>query len=120
MNEWDVIYSYSRKEALEDGVLVDVTEKAKEVGIKHPTAVTSALWSILETFPDGYGQSVKGRLWDTLCLFAVAARKQTGQEVHFIVSYQQGNGIEETALWGWCGPGDTEDPVITIMVEGED
>lgn len=27
-----IIYSYTRKQALEDGVLIDVTEIAKEVG----------------------------------------------------------------------------------------
>jgi type I site-specific restriction endonuclease len=32
----DVIYSYTRKQAIEDGVLVDITEMAKEAGIKYP------------------------------------------------------------------------------------
>ena len=30
----EVIYSYTRKQAIEDGVLVDITEMAKEAGIK--------------------------------------------------------------------------------------
>jgi hypothetical protein len=120
MSEWDVVYSYTREQALQDGVLVDVSKMAKEVGIKYPTAVTAAIWSIIETFPAGYGQSVEGRLWDTLFLFRTAASKQTGQEVHFKVGYRQEAGVEETSLWGWCGPGDTQDPVITLMLEGED
>src|ERR1019366_7436165 len=37
----DVIYSYTRKQAIEDGVLVDITEMAKEAGIKYPVAITS-------------------------------------------------------------------------------
>ena len=120
MSEWDVVYSYTREQALQDGVLLDVSKMAKEAGIKYPTAVTAAVWSIIETFPERCGQSVEGRLWDTLFLFRMAASKQTGQEVQFKVGYQQEEGVQETALWGWCGPGDTEDPVLTIMVEGED
>ena len=37
----DVIFSYTRKQAIEDGVLVDITEMAKEAGIKYPVAITS-------------------------------------------------------------------------------
>lgn len=120
MSEWDVIYSYTREQALQDGVLVDVSQMAKEAGIKYPTAVTAAIWNIISTFPDGDGQSVEGRLWDTLFLFRIAASKKIGQEVHFKVGYQQEAGVQETALWGWCGPGDTQDPVLTIMLESED
>ncbi len=120
MDEWDVIYSYTRAQALADGTLVDVTTLAKEVGIKWPTAVTARVWALLSTFPEKSGQSVMGRLWDTLCLFAVVAKKTNSQEVHFKVAYQQEGGLQEVELWGWCGPGDTPDPVLTIMVEGED
>jgi hypothetical protein len=73
----DVIYAYTRTQAIEDGTLVDVTETAKEAGIKYPTAVTEALWN-------GYieptkrlkdqGQSVQGRIWDVLFLFTLAAK----------------------------------------------
>jgi len=118
--DWDVIYSYSRAQALSDGVLVDVSKMAKEAGIKYPTAVTSAVWSIIESFPEGHGQSVEGRLWDTLWMFRLAAQKQNGQEVHFSVLFKMDEGTEEVKMWGWCGPGDTEEPVITVMLEGED
>jgi uncharacterized protein YunC (DUF1805 family) len=39
----EVIHAYTRAQAIEDGTLVDVTETAKEAGIKYPTAVTEAL-----------------------------------------------------------------------------
>lgn len=41
----DLIDVYTRAEAIEDGVLVDVTETAKEAGIVYPTAVTQGLWN---------------------------------------------------------------------------
>lgn len=34
------IFSYSRKQAIADGVLVDVSEMAREAGFKYPVAVT--------------------------------------------------------------------------------
>lgn len=43
------IYIYTRKQAIEDGVLIDVTETAKEAGFKVPVAVTCALHEIINT-----------------------------------------------------------------------
>jgi len=40
-----VIYSYSREQAIRDGVLVDVSSMAKEAGIVFPVAVTQRVWS---------------------------------------------------------------------------
>ena len=40
----DVIYQYTRAQAIEDGVLIDVSETAREAGITFPTAVTAAVW----------------------------------------------------------------------------
>ena len=42
MNE--VIFTYTRAQAIEDGVLVDVTKEAKEYGFRFPVAVTNRLW----------------------------------------------------------------------------
>lgn len=47
----EVIYSYTRAQALEDGELVDVTETAREAGFKLPFAVSRALWNVIETIP---------------------------------------------------------------------
>ena len=40
MDDMVVISSYTRAEAIEDGVLVDVSKVAREAGIKYPVAVT--------------------------------------------------------------------------------
>src|SRR3990172_13277670 len=42
-----VIYSYSRADAINDGVLVDVSTLAKEAGIKYPVAVTARVHALL-------------------------------------------------------------------------
>ena len=39
----ELIYAYTRKQAIEDGVLVDVTETAKEAGFRVSLAISSTL-----------------------------------------------------------------------------
>ena len=43
--ESDLIYSYSRADAIRDGILIDVSETAKEAGSRWSVAVTSTLWN---------------------------------------------------------------------------
>ena len=61
---------YTREQALEDGVLVDVSELAREAGFKIPVAVTASVWADCIDWPEdsqqGFGQSIDGRLWDVL------------------------------------------------------
>ena len=40
----DLIYSYSRAQAIDDGILVDVSAHARDLGIRYPVAVTATLW----------------------------------------------------------------------------
>src|SRR5262249_13138019 len=42
--EADLIHAYTRRQALADGVLIDVTTTAKEVGCCFPVAVTADRW----------------------------------------------------------------------------
>ena len=63
----DLIHAYTRKQALADGVLIDVTTTAKEVGFCFPVAVTAVLWSQYVRVSDGVeGRDEAGRLWDFL------------------------------------------------------
>src|SRR5947209_19701172 len=84
---WDdaeVIYAYTRAQALEDGVLVDVSEMAKEAGIKFPVALTSAVYGKYVEVPAGVvGQDERGRLWDILWMFRCAAAKFNGSTLLF-------------------------------------
>ena len=62
---WNVVYCYSRAQAILDGVLVDVTETAKEIGFRPNTVVTDHLFHGYVEVPsglEGEGQSVTGRL----------------------------------------------------------
>ncbi len=125
----EVIYAYTRAHAIEDGVLVDVTETAKEAGIKYPTAVTEALWNGYieprERLKD-LGQSVQGRLWDVLFLFAFAARGSPKgcSELFYSVNFLTDRGgsceQETVKIKAVCGPSDDGSPCITLMLENED
>ncbi|MFO0529877.1 MAG: DUF6573 family protein [Planctomycetota bacterium] len=51
----------------------------------------------------------------------MAVKGETTDRVHFKVGVQGEKGIRETvSLWSLIGPGDEGEPVITIMLEGED
>jgi uncharacterized protein DUF6573 len=71
----EVIYSYTRKQAIADGVLVDVTTMAKEAGFTCNTVVTQSLWAAINKIPKNFAswESVDGRLWDVLWMARMAA-----------------------------------------------
>jgi hypothetical protein len=136
----DVIDVYTRAEAIDDGVLVDVTETAKEAGIVYPTAVTQALWNGYIESPESLKgfQDMQGRLWDVLTMFSFSARamkkanidlaesqKDTAQILYFKTIFQMpskaGNPKMETVdLKAICGPGYNAEPILTIMLLKED
>jgi hypothetical protein len=121
----DLIHSYSRAEAIADGVLVDVSGVAQEAGIKYPTAVTAAVWEQYVRVPPGVVcQDEPGRLWDILWLLRCAVlRGADGPVVHYAVRVRNDNreGMPPlTRLKAVCSPGDQGEPVITIMLPEED
>ena len=62
------ISTYSRAQAIEDGILVDVSDTAREAGFTIPVALTRTVWTRLVALPEGYRgfQDERGRLWDVL------------------------------------------------------
>ena len=120
----DLIFAYTRSQAIADGVLVDVSEMAAEAGIRFPVALTEALWSEYIEVPNDdalHCQSVEGRLWDTLMVFRTAARTAASDQLFFHVSYvMEGRKMATPLLKAVCGPGDQGEPVITIMKKDED
>ena len=122
------IYSYTRKQALEDGTLIDVTNTAMEAGIKYPVAVTVELYHgyIEPTEKEQeHAQDCDGRLWDVLSMFVFNARLTDGPLLHYKVSFvkEQPDGElrnETQKIKAVIGPGDDADPVITLMMPHED
>ena len=138
----EVLSSYSRAQAIEDGVLVSLNDPSftfrpglnicVEAGIKFPVAMTIAAFAKTVSESDTPlppCQDISGRLWDVLSMFKLAA-KRGGSEIRFPVTvinwvYVDGERINRTKqetvmLKALCGPGDNGEPVITILLPDED
>ena len=138
------IHSYTRAQALADGILVDLTTATDDqghslchqAGFKVPVAITRSAWAKTveaggtwkatgdgETLELKGGQSLTGRLWDVLWMLRVACGKARNTDrIHFqlLVDVDGDGHHEQVKLWALCGPGDDAQPVITLMLEGED
>ena len=127
----EVIYSYTRAQAIDDGVLIDATEMARDAGFKWPVALTVAAWSDCVAWSDADNerqvyQDQSGRLWDVLFMasFAVRTANNANRQLQFDLLRIPRNGRSTTSqrltLKLILGPGDGGEPVITIMLPGED
>lgn len=67
------IFKYTGEQAVNDGVLVDVTDCAKEAGIKWPVRITNHLHETINP-PETSYDDFAGRLWDVLFLAAVRCK----------------------------------------------
>jgi len=107
-----IINAYSRTQAIEDGVLIDITETAREAGIRFPTAVTAALWSTVVATPEearACGESDSGRLWDVVWMLrqAITAMAETKSDLAYfsvLATNDEGHRTEHH-LSAKCGPG---------------
>ena len=127
----EVISTYSRAQALEDGVLVSAGAMAREVGFRFPVAITAAAWSDCVAWTDADSarqvhQDQSGRLFDVLFMahHAIRSRRSGGDRLTFKLYRvpRDGRSTEAriTTLKLIVGPGDQGGPVVTILLLGED
>ncbi len=124
----DIISSYSRADAVRDGVLIRAPgDLMADVGIVFPVCLTDSVYSGYinpSNLADMPGQSVEGRMWDLLWMLRVSikAGDSRGDRLNYSVLFQMEPGKEPVSvdLISVCGPGDQGEPVITIMLPGED
>lgn len=112
--EWEVISVYTAADALEDGILTDVSKTAREAGFKIPVRITAGVLALIE--PDEkarkYGQDFAGRLWNVLWMCSLAVRRNPDDYfAEFLVIFQNGPGNRNrknqrlfAALDGTSGP----------------
>ena len=140
MSELELIYSYTRKEAIADGFQVEIDLKtSKAAGINYPVYMTRTVWDRYVEVPEELtgAQDEPGRLWDILWMFAFYARKSSGAEMKFQFICQltdEGDWPNNEApegdnplqrlvtLKSMIGPVDIDDPspAITILLPNED
>ncbi|MEW8279808.1 MAG: DUF6573 family protein [Candidatus Thiodiazotropha sp.] len=127
----EVIVSYTRAQAIEDGVLVDVGLVAKEAGFNWPVALTSAVWADCVAWNDDDSrqkpfQDQAGRLWDVLFMAsqAICTSRGSSERLLFKLYRVPRDGkvmkAELVTLKLIVGPGDQGEPVITILLPDED
>ena len=118
----ETIYTYKRRQAIEDGVLVDVTKTAKEAGFRWPFAMTQEVWSLIENIPEKYRyEDVQGRLWDVLMVARATIQAARGkQDVLFFEVILHHDSGSRVRLKLHCGPGDDGKPVLTLMLPEQD
>lgn len=124
-----LIHAYTRADALADGSLVAADPQlAREAGIKVPVALTRGAWARCVTVPASVPwQDETGRLWDVLWMASLAIRRApaAARAVAFKVCVDNGDTPDgaappEVALVATIGPGDAGEPVLTVMLPGED
>jgi hypothetical protein len=140
----EIIHSYTRDDAISDGTLIDVSETAREAGVRFPVALTTAVWARYVEFDRRcIGQDEAGRLWDICYMMASAIRRHRGNDPSRIdfqlvvampgaVAFEaneapppRGCGLRRArhrlvTLKALCGPGDQGEPVITVLLPTED
>lgn len=142
----EVISIYTRAQAVEDGVLVDLMQPetvaaVKEAGFRWPVAMTSGSFHLTVAVPykteiaGGLGRrrvrelvrccDLQGRLWDVLWMLNIAIRRASpGETILFFevrcVTPESPKQLRVVRLKSVVGPGDDGEPVITIMLPDED
>lgn len=142
----DLIYSYTRKQAIDDGILVALSGYApdeietwipamvSEVGIRVPLCVTRTLWDELVAMNPRAEQAmndIKGRLWDVLFMFVMAVRRGANEDqLKYTLRVVLGDGSrygnrktsrsQVVQVRAVCGPDDDGSPCFTLMMHDED
>ncbi len=121
-----VIYSYTRAQAVADGVQVDVTKTAQEAGIKFPMFLTRAVFdNYVAVPPDVTGQDEAGRLWDLVWMARFAILRSHGHTDRLPVALYVRNDNHRAKLVkliATCSALDIDDPqpALTLMLPDED
>ena len=114
----DVIYAYTRQDAINDGTFIDVSETAKEAGVKIPVAVTGSLYhKHINPDPMPAGQDKDGRLLDLMNMLVFHAKGSRDSFLKFNVKF--GRSVVE--VWAVVEPQSPADPspAINIMLPSD-
>jgi hypothetical protein len=126
----EIISRYTRAQAIEDGVLVDMTLEpfgslAREAGIKWAIAMTSTALHEFVAVDEGAqghaGQDLKGRWWDVVFMFRRTRREISPLEARWKLVVRDPDGRSRLKeLKCVSGPADDMSPCLTFMLPGED
>lgn len=124
----EVIHSYTRAQAVEDGMLVNFSDPESDTATvchqhyKYPVACTSAVFGIMQKAVENprYCNDYAGVLHDMLWMSRNHGRQLDTATVLFQVIIQGAERCKYHTFKLMVGPGDNLEPVITIMLPTED
>lgn len=122
----DVISIYTRAQAIEDGFLVDLMQNdlgdVSRQHYKFPIACTISVFEVMRKAVENqrYCNDYAGILHDMLWMSKVMKRQVDESTVIFRVIIQGAGRSKYHDFKLVVGPGDNTEPVITIMLPGED
>jgi len=105
-DDFELIYSFSRKNALADGVLVDVSDVAKQSDFLLPTVVSSNLLAVIDA---------ENQLPVLFAVFHDKIKFKQGLEDILETQTISKTGRVITVILH-IGPGDNGEPVLTMML----
>jgi len=122
----EVIYAYTRKEALADGYQVKLTDDlaslAREAGWKYPVYLTSGVWGLIEraVASKSHCNDVNGVLWDIVYMARLGRDVAPDTRIFDVIITGTGKKRNHQ-LYMQVGATDFDDPApaITIMLPEE-
>ena len=123
MNELDLISTYTRADAIADGLLIEVTELARQAGFVYRVDVTRGAWESCVCIHDANSwQNETYRLWGVLLPLAALIRSGINLEfIPFEAHLLDGaKHAQKFPLRAHLDLGDDGEPVITISLSDED
>ena len=124
--DFEVISTYTRKEAIEDGTLVDVSANFPDLCrryYKYPIAVTGAVWQIIQKAVNctRYANDYRGVIADILWMSQKAISQRIDESQHLFSVIITGTGRRKHHTFKIiCHPGDDGEACLTIMLPNED
>lgn len=126
--EQDLVSVYTRAQAIEDGVLIDVTKnfpnEIRDCGIKFHVAMTQAAFAEaveMTEKAEQCGCSLNARMYDVLYIYMLKARRTVIDTMFFDLRVVKNRAKPSRVfLKAMCHPGDEGEPVITISLPDED
>lgn len=113
----DIIYAYSREQALLDGVLVDLSDfEVVRAHWKMPLACAAGVWAAIQDALENSSCDIAGILHDISCMAKRCIGRQSGDTLYFKCIV----GLHCYDLKLVCGPGDDPRPVLTLLLLHED
>jgi hypothetical protein len=125
LEDWDIIHRYTRKEAIAHGDLRDVSETAREVGIRFPVALTRAVWNeyvALTPAAERARNDESGRLWDIVWMLRLGISRNRSESSFLFELYVVTESVRPSLvqLRAVVDGGDDGEPVITVLLPDED